>query len=416
MSTAAERLRSVLGSQDLGWIVERVRRRLERGESLTGTIRLDAPSESQREAFRRLLGKGQLRGEALVVRLEELDALLRRAELCEGLAAAVVQLTGSVHNLRAAREDEKKAWAALLARWHAAWSCRPGLLTWLESLRRSGALLRISDGDLMRAQVLLEQVNRLIAQLPAENLTLAELGARLTGDAHALDQDEPLGRLGLQAAAAWTGCELTGTAEERRDVWERVGVLVDALSAPLLVLNLRAQGDDHSLTERLLALHASAGEPARLSVRTLLRHPPTFSRSLTGSRVFVCENPSIIAGAADRLGAHCAPIVCLEGQPRTAARLVLSALRSAEITLYYHGDFDWPGIAIANRILGEYGAHPWRMSESDYRTAILGKPLSGRPVQPSWDQALFAAMLAQNRATHEEQAMEGLLHDLKASQ
>jgi uncharacterized protein (TIGR02679 family) len=405
----------VLGTPELAWILDRARRKMERGEPLTGAIRLFTPTAPQCEAFRRLLGRGQLRGEALVVRLQEIDDLLQKAQLADGLAAAVVELTGPVSNRRAAREVHKSVWAALFAKWNGRWSDWPRLQIWLASLRATGALMRIANGNPVQAQELMGQVDLLLAQLPMPALTLAELGTRLTGDAHALDEDEPLGRLGLQAAAAWADCALVDSAEGRRQAWERVGVLVDTVSAPLLVLNLRAAGDADSLPGRLLDLYAAAGEPARLSVRMLLRHPPRFSPRLTGPRVFVCENPSIIAAAADRLGARSAPLVCIEGQPRTAARLVLQALRAAGITLQYHGDFDWPGIAIANLILREYGAEPWRMSALDYRAARPGKPLGDRPVEPTWDCALQEAMLTTNRAVHEEQAMEALLADLSSA-
>ena len=32
--------------------------------------------------------------------------------------------------------------------------------------------------------------------------------------------------------------------------------------------------------------------------------------------VFVCENPSVVAAAADRLGRRCRPLLCTEGSPR----------------------------------------------------------------------------------------------------
>jgi uncharacterized protein (TIGR02679 family) len=255
-------------------------------------------------------------------------------------------------------------------------------------------------------------VNRLVAALPAQQLTRTELSARLFGDAHALDEDQPLGRLSVQAAAAWAGLELKSGPEGRREAWEQVGVLVDSLSAPLLVLNLRARTD--SMVGQVLQLHADAGEPARLSARGLLRESPHFSRADTGSVVFACENPSVVAAAADRLGPRSAPLLCTEGQPRTAAHWVLRALRSAGVEVRYHGDFDWPGIAIANLLLERHGVLPWRMSAADYRSAPAGKQLAGVPALPSWDDELRVAMEERGHAVHEEQVLEILLDDLNS--
>jgi uncharacterized protein (TIGR02679 family) len=407
------RLRALLDNHDLAWIIERARARLQRGETLTGTIRLSEPSAAQREALRRMLGLGQLRGEGIAVRLEELDALLVQAQICSGLAEAVVELMGPVSNLRQTRREATAAWEQLFAEQRARWEPlrdHPGLLTWLESLRMKGVLLRITGGDVHRARDLLAALGRLIAALPARLTTRSELAARLFADAHALDDDQVLGRLGLQAAAAWAGLEPVERADGRREVWERVGVLVDTLSAPLLVFNLRAEMD--SVAGRLLGLHAGSQEPARLSARCLLRQPPTFTTAMTGRSVFACENPSIVAAAADRLGERCAPLLCTEGQPRTAAHLVLRALHEAGITIRYHGDFDWPGVAITNLLIDRHGVRPWRMAAADFLAAPPGTALQGSPVVPRWDSELGAAMQQRGCAVHEEQILELLLADL----
>lgn len=408
----ASRLRELLGNPGLAWIIERARARLERGEPLAGTIRLSAPSAAQRESLRRLLGLGQLRGEGLSVRLEELDAMLAQAEVCSGLAEAVVELTGPVSNLRQARISARLAWEQLFEAQRSRWasvSDRPELLLWLNQLQIKGTLARVSGGDPEIAGMILSNLSRLVAAFPAGLVTRGELAASLYGDAHALDEDQVLGRLGLQAAVAWAGGELADSAEGRRVAWEQVGVLVDTLSAPLLALNLHGQKD--SVVGRLLDAHAAVGEPARLSARCLLRHPPLFSRAQI-KEVFVCENPSIVAAAADRLGKRSAPLLCTEGQPRTAAHLVLRALVQAGISVRYHGDFDWPGIAIANLLLEQHGIKPWRMSAADYRTAPPGKSLHGAPCAPLWDRELQAAMQDRGCAVHEEQVMDLLLRDL----
>jgi uncharacterized protein (TIGR02679 family) len=84
----------------------------------------------------------------------------------------------------------------------------------------------------------------------------------------------------------------------------------------------------------------------------------------------------------------------------------------------YHGDFDWPGVAIAGRIIAA-GAAGWRISASDYEYAVsrldadYAAALSGIVVRTSWDPALALAMLAHGLAVHEESVLPDLLADLK---
>jgi uncharacterized protein (TIGR02679 family) len=112
------------------------------------------------------------------------------------------------------------------------------------------------------------------------------------------------------------------------------------------------------------------------------------------------------------------------GNPTTVTHALLRELTaSPSVKLAYHGDFDWPGIAIAERIIGRYGATPWCFGTADYLRAVTrakergtpGRPLAGRPVTPSWDPLLADAMTAQNIAVHEEAVIEDLLPELKTT-
>ena len=60
--------------------------------------------------------------------------------------------------------------------------------------------------------------------------------------------------------------------------------------------------------------------------------------------VWVCENPSVVEEAAEKLGARCAPLICVEGRPSVAATPLLGALSRCGTELRYHGDFDWSGL------------------------------------------------------------------------
>jgi uncharacterized protein (TIGR02679 family) len=187
-----------------------------------------------------------------------------------------------------------------------------------------------------------------------------------------------------------------------------LGILCDELSAPVLVLNLRPVGQ--TPTAQALRLHADAGEPYRLSTRQLARERLAIDAPAT---VFVCENPSVVIAAANELGSRCRPLVCLEGTPKTAGRLLLEQLAACGAALLYHGDFDWPGVRIANLVLQRHGAKPWRMAAADYQQAAPGgTDLEGEPVAARWDAKLEPAMRAWDKAVHEERVLEPLLADL----
>jgi uncharacterized protein (TIGR02679 family) len=194
-----------------------------------------------------------------------------------------------------------------------------------------------------------------------------------------------------------------------RDVWARAGVLVNELARPALFLNLpHATG---------VAGSWAPGEPAYLSLRQLLRRPPDWP--VAGRRVFVCENPAIVAIAADRLGAACAPLVSTDGMPAAAQRTLLDQLAAAGARLHYHGDYDWPGIAIANFMLRSWDMKPWNFGAADYLAAVAGastaraRDLDPSATEASWDPQLAPAMLEHGLAIAEEAVVERLLGDLR---
>ncbi len=92
--------------------------------------------------------------------------------------------------------------------------------------------------------------------------------------------------------------------------------------------------------------------------------------------------------------------------------MVLDVLRAlAAACLRYHGDFDWPGVAIANQLVAQVGVAPWRMGAADYLAGLTtgGVPLSGTPVDAAWDPELGAAMRHGGVAVHEEAVLPVLL-------
>lgn len=403
-----DRLHRLLDDPALGWLVDRLAGRLRRGEPLTGVVRKQGATAEERRAVERLLGRRPRHGGSLSVPLSDLGAVVRSAGAAPDLLSAVQALREGAADEPAARAAEAHRWTGVFAaaeQWAA-----PPLDRWLEDLRRDGLLRRLAGGEPLAADELLHQVRAVTERLPAAGVPRSVLAADAVGDGHALDDGRPLATLVLRAATHLGGVPAADGAAWRREVWASVGVLVSELAKPVVAHALPGASD--SPTGRALAELKEAGEPSALTLRQLLRDPPALP--VAGRSVFVCENLAVTSAAADRLGPRSAPLVCTDGQPSAAASTLLRLLADAGARLRYHGDFDWPGLQMANAVHLRVAAAPWRMGVADYERAVArsSRPLAGAPVAAAWDPRLDAAMRRAGRRVEEELVVDDLLGDL----
>jgi uncharacterized protein (TIGR02679 family) len=408
------RLRRLLGGEHTAWLLDRVRRRLAQGKPLTGTIILTTASRDQRRAVERLLGRRAGTGTSLTVSLDEVDAVLRASGAAPGgLAAAAQVLLGAVPDRAAEAAAEAAAWSAACAPLDALVERRPELGPWRAWLDGTGMLRRVV-GTPANATMLVESLVRVLDALPAKGVALGRLAAETTGDAHALDDGRPLSTLSLGAVRVLAGASPAGdgSAFERRAAWAAVGVHRDELSSTVLCVGL--PGGSATTVGRTVALARKAGEPCVLTLRQLGRDRPDLG--VGAGLVRVCENPIVLACAADELGAECPPLVCLSGHPSAAALRVLELLVADGADLAYHGDFDWGGIRIANALRERFAWQPWRFDAPSYQRAlasITGGALTGRPVDAAWDPDLRPVIEQSGIHVQEELVLPELIIDLR---
>ena len=406
-----DRLTRLFSSAALTPLLTRLRQRMERGHPLTGTIVLTGLGAGQRSAVASLLGRppAQTGEQSVSVSLDELAASLADAGLCGSLTQLVEVLTGPVANTSDKRAAAAQRWAGVFA--HAPQVLTaPPFAAVLQRWRETGSLKRLAHNSPVAASELLARAAAVAGALPASGLTLARLAANRLGHAHGLDTGQPVATLALQLASALADAPPPDTAEERRDVWAAVGVLCDELSAPALAFNLPATGDGH--TAALLRQAAHAAEPVHLSLRMLLRHPLATDAGLRDRTIFICENATIVALAAEQLGGRCAPLVSIQGQYATPTRVLLRQLCAAGARLRYHGDFDCGGLGIARRLFAEFALTPWRFGTADYAAAPKSERFRGAPGQTPWDPPLALALARDGRLAHEEAVFDSLASDL----
>jgi uncharacterized protein (TIGR02679 family) len=402
------------------WTV--ARKRLEsNGLTLSGTpIRLTDLTHDQRAAICGLLGVSAAGDGAVAVRLTDLEAILRRGAAQVGVLEMVENAGGPIVDRRKLRRLAATTTAASWERVaeHPTLDVRDELRSWVAAVRRKGPATRLAGSPSAGAE-LVETVLRVMGRLPSPAITLAEFATECAGDAHALDRDQPLGKLTASALAhlhtdplSSDGGSAGSPASAWRQAWACEGVVCDDVSVSCLVLNLPMRADGGAIAGAIAA-HAEIGEPIRLTLRQL----GSPSLAIDAPRpVYVCENPSIVAHAGQLLGPRSSPLICADGQPDSAVGALLELLIAQGCELRYHGDFDWGGIRIGNLVSRRYGAIPWRFGVDDYRAAAAsgGTRLPSPPLGllADWDDQLVSEMSTTRIAVHEEQVMAHLMRDL----
>jgi len=392
-----------------------VAERLQRnGLRPAGTLRLDGLDREERHALAGLLGRPVPDNRA-TVDLADLDRRLRERSVAGGLVGVAEQMRGPLVDRpgrrQARAEASARVWAAgrvgleEVGLGGAAWAG-----AWFEDLRRAGTLGRVpaerAEGSFGAAVRCLAALPHLSGDPPCGR---GELASLVTGDAHGLDDGSLLGALVLRAAAVIVDTPYPSSAAGRRALWRAVGVLTDEVSTTVLTAGLRGPAGSW-LEDR-----TTAGWESHLTLRDLRRIDV---RAPEDGVVHVCENPRVLEAAVDA-GSRRA-LVCSQGQPVVVVTALLRVLAAAGSELRYHGDFDWPGIAIANLLVGSYGCRPWRLGSVDYLDALAGlaslvaelPPLNGAPVRSCWDAQLTTEMTGAGRAVHEELLLSDLIADL----
>jgi uncharacterized protein (TIGR02679 family) len=398
-----------------------VSERLQRnGLRPTGVITLERLTRDERHALAGLLGR-PLTADRVRIKLDDLDRVLRDTDAAAGLVDAADRRHGPLIDRKGRREEKLRRKVAL---WEAVreelaaygFASADWVEDWLERARPLVARL-----DPQRAHAVLRTAVRCLASVPLNANAVGspglvgrtDLASRIGGDSHALDDGRTLGSLVLRGIAAKLREDLPVDAAGRRELWTRAGVQSDEVSTTVLTFGLTPAGN--SPIADAIRARTNAGCEAHLTLRDLRRLDGLVS---AGTHIWVCENPRVLEAVMD-VGST-ATIICTMGNPATVASLLLRRLVDDGGKLRYRGDFDWPGIAMANRVISVYGARPWRMNVADYEHALAAAGdlltelphLDGPVVEAVWDVTLTETMASRGRVVHEELMLETLVNDL----
>jgi uncharacterized protein (TIGR02679 family) len=255
----------------------------------------------------------------------------------------------------------------------------------------TGAVLRIADGDRRDRRLLVPE------------------------DPHALDEGTPLAGLALALLAALDVVPVEARGEPRQ-AWAAAGVDCDDLMGGLTVVGIQPAG-------WALPPGSVVTIPPRELAGCAWPEPPE-----PGAWVFVTENPSVLAAAANAVLSGSTPhpvrsgtdpkLLCTMGTPSALEIAAIARLAAIGWQVAVRADFDRAGLRhVSALLMGIPAAVPWRMGSADYLAAVSARS-DGAPVSSSgpvgradWDPALAAAM-AVHGVAFEEALLPDLLADL----
>ena len=382
------------------WVA--ARRQLDRhGPERRGAIARPDLDPASALALESLLGRKPTKR----LDLSQLEAALITREVGDDLSDALTRLghpPSPDAALRRAARARSAAAREALERAVAAWP-EPWAASWAEGIVRAGLL-----GDLDRdgADGLVAGVRHLLDYLDLvepPGVSRTEVAAQLFGSAHALDPGTRLAAFATHALRQRVG------PLEGRELWEQAGILADRVSAPALTWALPVTGA--SVLDIQIRAASAGALPLHVSLMALQRHPVSVPQ---GARVLVVENPRLVEAAAERDLEGC--VVASNGNPSTAVTTLLRQLQRSGASIWYHGDFDAPGIAICRR-MRELGCTPWMMDSSDYEDAVRLAEQTDVRLEPDskdcgatpWDPTLRAAFESHRLIVHEEFVLDHVL-------
>ncbi|MBF6225872.1 TIGR02679 family protein [Nocardia abscessus] len=403
------RFEAYLDVPSLRELWSKLRDRLERsGHAIRGSIRADLDTDAA-ERMSGLLGRHLSAGRR-TLSLSELDTALLRSAAGQGLVPVLAELTGGPLRDRpserlARREAVSALWSDVEKILHdRGLSTAPWVRGWTQWLHDTGLLVRSADTARAEFDTAAHAVSVALTQPSESPRMLGQLATTVAGDSHALDNDRLAGRLALRALAFALDRPEPSNPRDRIALWQSTGITVDTVSGTVLTWGLRPPGEDR--WSEMMRMRADLGLVTHLTLTELT----TFTAPLTdpGATIAACENPQVLQRAAEAGTQQ--PLLCFSGNPSSAGLAVAERVR-----IRYHGDFDWPGIAIAAR-LHAGGADLWRMTTQDYLRATTSDgtrlPLTGAPIPTPWEPELSPAMIRVGMVVHEEAVLDDLLADL----
>lgn len=256
---------------------------------------------------------------------------------------------------------------------------------WILAMRDTKAygyqlLMREYTKDEKQAERLLTHAcDALMIGVEADGMTeekqLAVFAADVTGNPHYFDRGSTAGQLLMHGICYGLKIEIPQTAHRWRDVLLMVGIVADTISSMIHAYGLHLQTETgwHPAYEAFNQIK----QPCVVTLENLHN---IIGAKAENDKVYIVENEMVFTYLISAMPEKKVTILCTSGQPRAVAIRIMQMLADSGAMLYYSGDIDPDGLAIADRLWTMYGEHLhiWRMGPEEYE-----KSMSSEVIGPS---------------------------------
>ena len=213
-------------------------------------------------------------------------------------------------------------------------------------------------------------------------LYLAVFATEVTGNPHAFDRGSEDGellfrliRMDCRARSIVIPEQTIFPAFTRQRYFLKTGILLDDLSNYALLFGMHAVKADGSIHPGMEGF-AEEGDMLQVPMAVIARWKEV---SCPNGMAYIVENPSVFAVLCGKMQGKAA-CMCMNGQPKMAALLVLDLLAAAGVKVFYAGDFDPEGLLIAQKISEYYQGEFefWHMEVEDYEGCRSNQVISDR--------------------------------------
>lgn len=213
-------------------------------------------------------------------------------------------------------------------------------------------------------------------------LYLAVFATEVTGNPHAFDRGSEDGELLFRLIQMDCKARNIVIPEQkifptftRQRYFLKTGILLDDLSNYALLFGMHAVKADGSIHPGMEGF-AEEGDMLQVPMAVIARWKEV---SCPDRTAYIVENPSVFAVLCGKMQGKAA-CMCMNGQPKMAALLVLDLLAAAGVKVFYAGDFDPEGLLIAQKISEYYQGEFefWHMGAEDYESCRSNEGISDR--------------------------------------